>query len=316
LYKIRAQKLRDEYDYVIISYSGGSDSWTTMHSFFANGILPDEVVTCGCFAKGFTDVNTETNLEASISTKKWIKEWVIPNGVKYYQHDISEDAKKIIKDESWIHESSIDTVVFNTARAKLFDHPRYQKMVDQGKKVCIILGLEKPQMFYDGNEFHAYFNDLTHHDGCIRDINTLGDDVEMPDIIRFFSAGDFPLLTIKQSHIIKEFYKKTYTKKELGTLLTFDISFDHKTFRNIASALLYKDWDPTTFSRGKIHSPLDLYFRDDWVRTREHKRLHTVMTEGWKYVNKNVDGYFFKNSALGLKGGLHGILSRSYNLGK
>lgn len=318
LYRIRAQQIRDEYDYVIITYSGGSDSYTALHSFFANGILPDEVATVGCFAKGFTDFNTETNLEAAVSTKKWIKEWVIPNGVKYYRHDISEDTKKMIKDESWIYESSTEMVAFNTARTKLFDHPRYQKMVDEGKKVCIILGLEKPQMYYDGNEFYVYFNDLNQHDGFFRDINTLGDDVAIPDVVRFFTAGNFPLLTIKQSHVIKEFYKKNYSKEQLKTLLTFDKSFDYKTFKKIATELLYKDiWDPTTFSRGKIHAPLDLYFRDDWIRNnKEHERIYTVMKEGWKYIDKTVDSYFFKDPEVGLKSGLHGILSRSYNLGK
>jgi len=41
----RAEQIRDTYDYVIVYFSGGSDSTTVMNAFLDNGIKIDEVVT-------------------------------------------------------------------------------------------------------------------------------------------------------------------------------------------------------------------------------------------------------------------------------
>jgi hypothetical protein len=44
LYRQRAQQLRDEYDYIRVEASGGSDSTTVIFSFLLNNIALDEVV--------------------------------------------------------------------------------------------------------------------------------------------------------------------------------------------------------------------------------------------------------------------------------
>ena len=38
LYRIRAQQLRDKYDYIVIFCSGGADSTNVLYSFLKNGI--------------------------------------------------------------------------------------------------------------------------------------------------------------------------------------------------------------------------------------------------------------------------------------
>lgn len=43
LYTQRAQQLRDDYDYLILSYSGGSDSHEILGTFLENNIFIDEI---------------------------------------------------------------------------------------------------------------------------------------------------------------------------------------------------------------------------------------------------------------------------------
>ena len=43
LYKQRAIQLRDKYDYLILSYSGGSDSHQALETFLNNNIFIDEI---------------------------------------------------------------------------------------------------------------------------------------------------------------------------------------------------------------------------------------------------------------------------------
>ena len=45
LKKQRAQHIRDNYDYVVLYFSGGSDSTTVLNSFYDNNIYIDEIVT-------------------------------------------------------------------------------------------------------------------------------------------------------------------------------------------------------------------------------------------------------------------------------
>jgi len=44
LYNKRARTLRDQYDYIIISYSGGADSHNMLMSFLRQGLFVDEIV--------------------------------------------------------------------------------------------------------------------------------------------------------------------------------------------------------------------------------------------------------------------------------
>ena len=45
LYRQRAQQLRDQYDYIVLCYSGGADSDNVLRSFVDNDIRIDEVVS-------------------------------------------------------------------------------------------------------------------------------------------------------------------------------------------------------------------------------------------------------------------------------
>jgi len=44
LYDARARQIREKYDYVILSYSGGADSHNILMSFIRQGLLIDEIV--------------------------------------------------------------------------------------------------------------------------------------------------------------------------------------------------------------------------------------------------------------------------------
>ena len=45
LYNQRARQIREEYDYVILSFSGGADSFNVLESFLRQGLLIDEIIT-------------------------------------------------------------------------------------------------------------------------------------------------------------------------------------------------------------------------------------------------------------------------------
>ena len=71
LYRLRAQQLRDKYDYLILWFSGGADSTTILQSFIHNGIHLDEVIVS--WPKTLTEGRYTPNLstDATNMSSEW-----------------------------------------------------------------------------------------------------------------------------------------------------------------------------------------------------------------------------------------------------
>ena len=111
LYQARAKQLREKYDYLVLSFSGGSDSWTALQAFIDSGTHLDEIfvrwpmsATCGKYA-----VNTNTHASNILS------EWTLtiqPMLAKYQNllsntkitvHDWSSDLlNNELSDQDWM----------------------------------------------------------------------------------------------------------------------------------------------------------------------------------------------------------------------
>jgi len=112
LYRIRAQQLRDKYDWIRIEASGGGDSTTAIFSFLLNGIHLDEIVFRypEQVDKGVTNDPFNMKAENTLSERqfaaepllKWVKE-KSPNTVVTI-HDYSDNLlhDNYMKDESWV----------------------------------------------------------------------------------------------------------------------------------------------------------------------------------------------------------------------
>jgi len=95
LYRIRAQQLREKYDWIRIEASGGGDSTTAIYSFLLNGIHLDEVVFR--YPKtGEKDVHNDPfNTKCENTLSEWefaakpLLEWIKTNypRVKVTMHD-------------------------------------------------------------------------------------------------------------------------------------------------------------------------------------------------------------------------------------
>ena len=101
LYKLRAKQLREQYDYIVVYYSGGSDSQTLVEAFFDTNCFIDEIVTVWNrdHDKNFVaspSITDARNVEAEfdLTTKpglEWIKN-VSPRTKITYQ-DVNREAE-------------------------------------------------------------------------------------------------------------------------------------------------------------------------------------------------------------------------------
>ena len=212
LYRLRCLQIREKYDYVIVMCSGGADSTNVIKSFLNNGIHVDEVIGSAPMS-GLNNWNwndKDTSVANTISETKYALFPLMDEiAVKYPKvkvtlNDYFEDILKAKTDEwlykcpDWINSSIV-------AKGDLNKFKYLKDMAEQGKKIGVVWGTDKPVMRYDieGNVYVA-ITDL----GVNNDV--LPFDIDYPNVDRvlFYWAPDFPKILVKQGHVVAKYIHK------------------------------------------------------------------------------------------------------------
>lgn len=311
LYKLRAQQIRDSYDYVVVAFSGGGDSTNIIRSFVDNDIKIDEVVSLMLLGKGFDKAGWGMNGEI-LANLDFIKTHVTDNGIKYTQLNSSNLYEDNLHSEDWIFKfGSRKPGPLNKFSALYNDV--FKRIRDKGKKACIVLGYEKPNLRVDnGSNILCYFldNQLDHANNH-RLYDPAYDGLQYE---RFYVTGDMPQLTIKQSHIIANYFADKPASHET---LKFGYSKSWGDYKNIVTNLLYGhcfSYD-SFFSFGKLDNQNLKMFRDRWFWNLEGNEFGKQAVEsGIDYMSKHIDKKYFNNG--NIYNDLVGCISNFYKVGK
>jgi hypothetical protein len=292
LYKIRAQQIRDKYDYVVIAYSGGVDSCTVIDSFLNNGLHVDEIITSypikaidKLYSTFDKNNKSASNLmfeytEAAKPKLDFISR-VHPR-IKITVLDYTEDAIEIIGAGN-LHK--LPVAGWGAAPSLAGHHligKRLRDLSDRGS-VAMVAGIDKPRMGYShvSKKFGVWFDDVSTCWGHYNDYAFAG---FSPKTEYFYYTQDLPELWQKQCMILKramepimaldrkpEFYKQLHFKSANGN----DVFYVHDIF---FKNLLYENWDPLTFQAGK---PTSFFYQEsaDWYTkssftTQREKDFH------------------------------------------
>lgn len=207
LYKIRAQQIREKYDYIIVFCSGGSDSNNVIRTFINNNIHVDEVMalapTSGLNNWNFDKNNT--NEDNTISEIKFalfpILEEIKTKSPKT-KITVNDYFENIIKqnDEYWVHDSCGDIVTVLTSHftdINKFQH--IDRLIEQGKRVALVYGSDKPiiRTDMDDNLYYLF------SDSGINYLN-MPTYRQRPNLDRvlFYWTPDLPEMLVKQAHIV------------------------------------------------------------------------------------------------------------------
>lgn len=208
LYKMRAQQIRNQYDYVIVMSSGGADSTNVIKSFLNNGIHIDEIVA-GAPVSGLNNWNwndKDHSVNNTISETKYALYPLLneistnhPN-VKITFNDYFEHILRYKTDE-WLYNCQdwINPVVNAKSRLDKFKH--IVDLAEQGKRIGIVWGIDKPALRYDkeGN-ICIIISDMGVN------VADAAFDKNYPNVDRvlFYWTPDFPEIMIKQAHVISK----------------------------------------------------------------------------------------------------------------
>lgn len=319
LYRIRAQQLRDRYDYIRLEISGGGDSTTVAYSFINNSIHLDEVVfrypKTG--EKNVADDPFNTKPENTLSEWRYaakpVLEWIAIHAphTKITVHDYSKDMLNSDHDESWVLKTRDYFQPGHPFKFTVDAVDDHKRTLDAGRTVCQLYGIDKPKICIKDRKWYLYFMDVQ--------ANSANPDIGAYTNITneyFYWSPDIPEILAKQAHIVKNWFNLE-SNKHLQHLVRWpNHSFSHRTaFEQIIKPLIYLDYDHTTFQTSK---PTNSFYNemDHWFYTNfKETHAYGAWRAGLEYLITNIDKKFF-NFEMGQPVGFIGFISPFYYLGK
>lgn len=298
LYRQRAMDLREQYDYIRVEASGGSDSTTVIFSFLLNGIHLDEVVFR--YPKGgdrdvvgnVQDFRSENTLSEWQFATQPLLDWVATNypAVKITVYDYTDALiqEADSKDESWVFRTRhyLQPGHINKYQANgAVDHKR---LAEQNLRICILWGVDKPKVTVKDGKFFLYFHDgqASHSDQAIG---------EYPNITNefFYWSPDACRLLAKQAHTIKNWFEQPEHANMQNILNWPNSNFAGRTiYEQIVKAVIYPTYDLTTFQTNKptnnIWNEMDYWFHHNFKGTRPYQ----VWEAGIDFLTANLNTEF------------------------
>lgn len=295
LYEARARQLREQYDYLVLWYSGGADSHNILMAFVRAGIYIDEIAQYHQLEAHGGDKQSWTNKEiyqtAAPITQQLIEANPIYATTRHRMVDMTPYQKDLFldQDNTWDffykvnHYWSPNCLSRYKFRETI---PDYRRIIDSGKKLAFVFGVEKPVVTKDAKGYWVHFQDGQDHGitAWAQKQNRAGDFDEF-----FYWAPDMPELPAKQAHVLRH-YMEGVTAADVDTIhvgqgvfqmdpygarnLDLNLTNPFIKFQNFKQdfylthrgvhRLLYPDWDPGAVVCGKPHSNI-FPARDSWL---------------------------------------------------
>jgi hypothetical protein len=318
LYRMRAQQLRERYDYLRLEFSGGSDSVTVLLSFINNGIHLDEIV-CRYPAQGdkglepdAKDTSPENILsEHEFAARPFLQYIAVHHPeIKITVHDFSENMIAYKGDESWIYRAKDYLHAEHTFKFDPLATKEHVALAESGRSVGIIYGIDKPKLCIKDGRWCFYFMDIMASHA--QNVTGLYDNLTTE---YFFWQPDLPEIVVKQAHLVRHWFMQPQNQHLQFLLRWPNHSVSQRsTVENLIKPLIYPDWDVTTWQATKatntFYAEMSYWFFKNLSQTHFHKVWHA----GLDYVIKTIDPKFFTYK-LGKPVGFVGFLSPFYDLG-
>ena len=335
LYKERAQQLRDKYDYLILRYSGGSDSHNVLMTFLKNKIKLDAIYVnwpVSAIGKGLYKPN---NID--FSPRNELSEWdfVIKPDLDWISKNYPEIEIHI---DDWLsditREKNVEDAMFEKQnhyhsptsfyRMQWFsDHEK--NLSNKGLKVGLIEGADKPNLIIlddDPNTVKMHFVDWT----LQHNVTYTGNGGEY-----FYWTPDMPLLAVEMAYQNFLYYKNNpedrwllEEKYKYENLEGYDplsiasLKFNKKS--DISKKVLYPYW---SFDRFQVVK--DIKFLNgihngkpqDWVFWEHHETK--LVRDKWNHhiysYLRGIDSEFLHHDSAGLPTGYKPIFSIPVKIG-
>jgi hypothetical protein len=324
LYDMRSRSLREKYDYIIISYSGGADSHNIVESFLRQGLHIDELLINtmsegnGNFMNISKDNKSSHNAAASehvLQTLPRLQE--IQNRSPRTKITIVDLTKFLFSffddhgDASWIETKREGLNPLNVTRYNYLYFSEIRKKFDKDKKIAIILGVEKPRTYIHSqtNDFYIRFNDRASN---IASVNDFVKDYPNSTVEYFYWSPESIDILCKQAHVIKRWLELTPMYLNLWSGKSLSKEVFRLVHERVLRNLIYSTWNESWYQADK--STRDWYSEfDSWfIQGHKGTKTHAIWLEGLSYVQSNAGN--FVNIKNGIADGLI-MFNHDYKIG-
>jgi len=304
LYAARARQLRQKYDYIVLLYSGGSDSSNALKTFLNNNIPLDEVAY---WYSSHNESSNTSNLEIIHAGSDMLHRLIAANITVSKLDMIPQLTKNIIPDLNWFCETEPCIILEQAVKPGLiYENYNWLKIRESGKSVAVITGLEKPRIYYENGVWYSGFLDVSNPYNFAKYHNyDCGITLEP-----FYISPDSPIVTIKQSHLVKKYITAHYDPQFISQNFTNDANFNSKLYFTCVRRACYPYWSDQTYSLGK-DMPL-LKEKNRWIWDSNSESSNTYMAT-LKQLQNTVDTYFLNGGDI--YNGLVGAWSTRYCIG-
>jgi hypothetical protein len=323
LYKMRARQIREQYDYLIVYYSGGSDCQTLVDAFLKAGCFIDEIVTIWnrkhtkkiVLEPGVTDA---TNIEAEfdLTTRTGLER--IRNAsplTKITYSDVSDTTVELYTEldgEEWLQSTVEHLNPHYIARWSTTRTKHQQKTLDRGLRTAAVFGVDKPKVCIKDGKYCLYFVDVitnSFRGSWNRNQYTNIDNVY------FFWTPDLPEIVVKQAHMIMTWFEQHPMLKPILAWPNLDYS-KRNAYEIITRSVIYPEWDLNTFqcvkTSGSVYSEWDNWFFEQYQGTK----IHDCWRMGIDYVEKHIDKKYLSYKFDGRLNGFVGMINGHFLLEK
>jgi hypothetical protein len=308
LYNQRARQIREQYDYVILSYSGGSDSNNILESFIRQGLIIDEIITTWALDASSKylvyDENVKeswnNNAEFHLHTKHRLE--YIKNNCPKTKITVLDSSKNIIdallnnSDANWINGKNDVFNVTGAFQYNLLYFSEIRKRFDKLGRVAYVIGVDKPRIIVKDETVYMYFTDKGSSITPIKESI-----VEYSNItpVLFYWSPDCCDLLCKQAHTIYKYLKTNSSAKKIWQ--SKDIKIIRATQEGIMRDVIYSTWNNSWFQVKKAPSDwyceLDYWFTKGWSGTKEHSiwldGLKNLIPKISNFLQYNTDGTIY-----------------------
>lgn len=213
LYKLRAEEIRDKYEYVILFLSGGVDSRNVFESFYSNNIHIDEIVCVGAFSQDNHRGTTENNNDEIFVNANTLLDSVHLTNTKITFIDYSKLFIKpyefdIIKKfgDNWAYHLSY----FKSFHLFFWYELQKHLQIDNNINTCYVMGVAKTivNVIDDSAFVHFSERDVTDFSACYSMNNLTRENF-------YFAPTQIGAdIVKKQAYTMIDVYKRSVNKKE------------------------------------------------------------------------------------------------------
>jgi hypothetical protein len=299
LYNHRAREIRERYDYVILMYSGGSDSQTVLDAFLKSNLHIDEVIVShpakleNIYTPDASNYDPLNLLSEWDFTMKPKLQWLAQNHpkIKITMYDWSDSILDYKIQDGFVLDRNHNVSAYSEIRNNYYNIDSVKSALDKYNNVGIVLGIDKPRVCFHDNAYKLYFLDLItavfgpQYSASLRK-NKLH--VEF-----FYWHPDSCKILAKQVHQLVKFFEM-FTG--FRNFVTWPIQNPAKRtwYETSIRAIIYPDLDLNFFQANKF-SNMTIGYDELLFKIGQRDRIEGITKENFIYLKSVIDPKYFSS---------------------